>query len=90
MGVERPRYGLDRAGRDLVALRDQVRELADHRCRGVDGLGLAFERENVAAEKDITLEMALERPEHGVFAARELRGDCVVELELLAHRFVLS
>ena len=83
--VERARDGLDRAGRDLVALDDQLRELVDDRGGGVDRLGLAVERQHVAAQEHVAVQMSLQRPQDGVLAAGELGGDRVVELDLLTH-----
>ena len=72
-------------GRDLVALLDQLGELAHDRGRGVDRGLVALEREHVAAQEDVAVEVALERPQDRVLAARQLGGDGVVELERLAH-----
>ena len=85
MLVERAADGLDRARGDLVALRDQLGELADDRRGRVDGGGLAVEREHVAAQVDLAVEMPLERSQHRVLAAGQLGGDGIVKLDRPAH-----
>ena len=46
---------------------------------------VAVEREHVAAQEHVAVEVALERPQHGVAAAGELARNRVVELELLTQ-----
>ncbi len=88
MLIERAADGLDRAGSDLVALLDQLGELADDRFGGVHRVIVALQREDVAPQVDVAVEVALERAQHGVLAARQLGGDGIVELERLAHYVV--
>ena len=57
---------------------------------GVDGVGVALEREHVAAQEDVAVQVALERPQDRVLAARQLGGDGVVELELLSRQVPLA
>ena len=83
--VQRVGDRLDRPGRDLVSLGDQFRELAHDGRAGVDSGGVALEREHVAAQEHITVQVPLQRAQHRVLAARQLGGDCVVELELPAQ-----
>ena len=85
MLVERAGHRLDRARGDLVALGDQVRELAHDGGAGLDGRLVALEREHVAAQEHVAVEMALERAQHGVLAAGQLGGHRVVELDRAAH-----
>jgi hypothetical protein len=80
--VERARDRLDRAGRDLVALLDQVDQLADDGLRRADFGRIPGEGEDVAAEVEIDVEMTLERAQHGVLGSGQLRGDRVVDREL--------
>jgi hypothetical protein len=48
--VERAGDRLDRAGRDLVALGDQVGELVHHRSCSVDCVRLAIERQAISSQ----------------------------------------
>ncbi len=75
--VERAGDGGDRARADLVPARDQVGELAHDALAGERLALLAVEREHVAAQEHLAVEMRLERAQHGVLAARQLGGDFV-------------
>ena len=83
--VERAGDGLDRAGRDVVALADEVGELAHDRAAGRDLVLGAVEREHVAAQEHVAVEVLLERLHHLVAGPGELGGDFVGKLELGAH-----
>src|SRR5581483_5419333 len=83
--LERARDRLDRPRRKLVALSDQLRQLADHRLRGFDGLGGAVERQHVAAQEHGAVELALERLEDRVAGAGQLRCRRVVKFDLVSH-----
>ena len=61
---------LDRAGGDLVPLLDQVDQLADDRLGGPDLGGVSVKGEDIAAQKEVDVEMALERPQDRVLGAR--------------------
>ena len=78
MLIERVGDRFDRPGRNLVALGDQLRQLAHHGSGGVDGLGVTLEREHVAPQIHVAVEVPLQRPQDRVLAARQLGGDCVV------------
>jgi hypothetical protein len=82
VGVEGAGHGLDRARRNLVALLDQVDELGDDGLGGLYVAGGAVEGEHVATQIERRAEVALERPQHGVLGARQLRGDVVVDRQL--------
>ena len=84
--VERARHRLDRPRSDLVALGDQLGQLADDLLGRADRVLLAVEREHVAAEKDLTIEMALKGAQDGVTAAGQLSRDGVVDLDLSTQR----
>ena len=70
----------DRPGSDLVAARDQLRQLAHDALAGVRVDLLAVEREQVAAQEHLAREVLLQRPQHRVLAARELDRDVVGKL----------
>ena len=78
MLVKRTRDGLDRSGRNVVALLDQLRQLANDRARGLHRALLAVERQHIAAQVDVAVEVALERAQNAVLTARQLGGDRVV------------
>ena len=80
--VEGARDGLDRAGGDLVALLDQVDDLADHGLGGADLAGLAVEGEHVPAQVDLAAQVPLERAQHRVLGAGQLGGHGVVDRQL--------
>ncbi len=82
VAVERAGDRLDRAGRDLVALAHQVGHLAHDGPRHRDGVVVAVERQHVAPQEDLAVEVLLERLHHHVARAGELRGDLVGKLEL--------
>ena len=86
--VERAGDHLDRAGRDLVAVLDQLGQLVDHAASGVDVDVLALERQHVAAQVHGAVEMVFERLEHGVLGAGQFGGDAVVELDRGARQEV--
>ena len=75
---------LDRAGRDLVALADQVGQLAHDGLGHADLVVAAVDRQDVAAQEDVGVEVALERLHHDVAGPGQLGGDFVRELELAA------
>ena len=68
-------------GRDLVALLDQLGELAHDLAPALTASSVAVERDDVAAQEDVAVEVVLERLQHGVLAARELGGDRVGQLD---------
>src|SRR4029077_6608001 len=80
--IERAGDGLDRARGDLVSLLDQVDQLAYDGLRGADLGRLAVQGEDVAAEVEVDVEVALEGTEDRVLGAGQLRGDGVVDLKL--------
>jgi hypothetical protein len=84
VAVERGRDRLDRARGDLVALADEVGQLANDRLPDLDGGGVAVEREHVPAQVDVAVEVALERLHDHVARPGELGGDVVRELDLAA------
>ena len=51
----------------------------------LDGLLVAVERDDVAAQVQVAVEVRLERAQHRVLGSRQLGGHRVVELEL-AHQ----
>ena len=83
--VERALDRLDRARRDLVALDDQLGELVHDRGSGLDRVGLAVERQHVAAQEHVAVQMSLQRPQDRVLAAGELGRNRVLELYLPTH-----
>jgi hypothetical protein len=83
--VERAGHGADRPGRDLVPALDELDDLADDLGRLVDGLGLAVEREHVAAQEHLHLDVLLERAQDRVPGPAELGGDRVGQLDLSPH-----
>ena len=83
--VERVGDRLDRAGCDLVALADEVGELAHDRLGDLDLRLAAVERQDVPAQEDLAVEVTLERPHDGVARARKLARDFVWQLQLGAH-----
>src|SRR3954470_19790812 len=64
---------------------DEIRHLADHLLGSLHGLRAALERDDVAAQEDVGLEIALERLEQRVAAAGQLLGRLVVDLDLGPH-----
>ena len=73
---------LDRAGGDLVPLLDQVDQLADHGLGGADVAGVAVQREDIAAQEEVDVEMPLQGLQDRVLGAGQLRGDGVVDRQL--------
>ena len=71
VAVERARDGVDRAAADLVALVGEVGELAHHERRRRDGLGVAVERHDVAAQEELAVDVLLELAQHVVAVAGE-------------------
>ena len=65
-----------------MALLDQVDQLVDHGRRGLHVAGVAVEGEDVAAQVEVAVEAAAQRPQHRVLGARQLGGDGVVEGQL--------
>src|SRR6185503_10749905 len=88
--VERTRDRLDRAGRDLVALPDEVGHLTHdgpgHRHRVV----VAVQRQHVPPEEDLAVEVLLERLHDRVAQARKLGGDLVRELDMYPQGVSIS
>ena len=95
-GLERAGHRFDRPRRDVVALLDQLDHLVDDGRRLGDVVGLALERQHVAAQVQVGVEPLAQAAQHGVLRARQLGGDGVVEgqlpacqvsgTQLLAHR----
>ena len=85
VAVERPGDRLDRARRDLVARADQVGQLADHGPSHPDGLVVAVEGEDVAAQVDLAVEVLLERLHDLVAGPGQLGGHFVRKLQLRTH-----
>ena len=83
--VEHARDGLDRGRPELVAARDERGQLAHDRRRGLHRVGLAVERDDVAAQVDRAVEVVLERAQDLVLGAGQLGRDLVGELELAAR-----
>jgi hypothetical protein len=77
----------DRAGRDLVALADQVGHLAHDGARHRDRVVVTVEREHVPAQEDLAVEVLLECLHHRVARSGELRGNLVRKLELDSHQW---
>ncbi len=88
--VQRAGDGADRAGPDLVAARDQVGELAHDALARARLILRALQREQVAAQEDAALQMALQRAQHGVLAARQLGRDIPRQLDLGPHNLCAS
>ena len=65
-----------------MALLDQVDQLAHDGLGGADVAGVAVEREDVAAQEEVDLEVPLERPQDRVLGSGQLGGDRVVDREL--------
>ena len=51
-----------------------------------DGLRVAVERDDVAAQEQVAVDVALERAQDAVAAAAERGGDLVGDLDLAAHQ----
>jgi hypothetical protein len=80
--VERPGHRFDRPRRDLVALLDQLDHLVDDMGRLLDVGGLALERQHVAAQVELGVELAAQRPQHRVLRPGQLGRHGVVEGQL--------
>jgi len=85
VAIERAGDRLDRAGSDLVALPDQVAELADDGTAHADRLLVAVQREDVPAQVDLAVEVLLERLHDEVLGPCQLGGHLVGKLQLDAH-----
>ena len=72
-------------GRDLVTFRDQVAELAHDRGAGLHRLRVAVQRQHVAAQEHVAVQVTLQRAEDRVLRAGQAGGHLVVELDLAAH-----
>ena len=83
--VERVGDRRDRPLGDLVALLDELGQLADDERRAGDRLGLAVERHDVAAQEQVAVDVVLERAQDAVAGAAQGGGDLVGDLELAAH-----
>ena len=70
--VERAGDGRDRPGGDLVALLDELGQLLHDGRGGLHGRLVAVEGDDVAAQEDVAVDVALERPEHRVAGAGQL------------------
>jgi hypothetical protein len=68
-----------------VAGRDELDHLAHDLLGRLHRLGLAVERDDVAAQEHVGGEIVLERLQDGIPRAGELLGDLVVELDLSPH-----
>ena len=77
-------------GRHVVALADQVGQLAHHLAPGGHRVGLAVQRQDVAAQEDVAVEALLQRAHDHVVGPRQLGGHLVAELDLLSHYGVSS
>ena len=84
--VQRVGDGGDGSGRDVVTLRDEVGQLADHGRGGLHRLVVPVERDDVAPQEQVAGDVFLQRPQHRVPAARQLGGDLVGKLDLAADR----
>src|SRR4051812_37684626 len=84
--VERVGHRGDRPLGDLVALLDEVRQLAHDDRRGGHRLRLAVEGDDVAAQEQLAVDVALEGAQDLVVGAAQRGGDLVGELELAAHQ----
>src|SRR5690606_28421814 len=71
---------------DLVAAVDQVGQLAHHHRGLLDRLALAVQRDHVAAQEQVAVDVALQPPQHLVLGAAERGGDVVADLDLAAHQ----
>ena len=83
--VQGARDSLDGAGRDVVALADELRKLAHDSGARFHGVLVTLEREHVAAQKHVGIEMALERPQHGILASGQFGRHRVVKLDRATH-----
>src|SRR3954451_2993140 len=68
-----------------MAARDQLGQLGDHLLADLHLLGLTVEGDHVPAQEDLCVEVPLERAQHGVLGAGQLRGDSRIEGDLLPH-----
>ena len=85
VAVERAADRLDRAGRDLMTLAHEVRDLAHDGLGGGDIGVTAVEREHVAAQVDGAVEVVLERLHDRVVGAAKLGCHLLGELQLRSH-----
>ncbi len=69
-----------------MALLDELGQLAHDDGGRRDGLGLAVERDDVAAQEQVAADVALERAQDVVARAGERLGDLVGDLDLAAHQ----
>src|SRR4029079_15932069 len=76
----------DRPLGDLVALLDEVRELAHDDRGGGHRLGLAIERDDVAAQEELAVDVALEGAQDLVVGAAQRGRDLVVEIVMATHQ----
>ena len=83
--VEHARDRLDRRRADLVPAGHERGQLAHHGGAGLHRVGLAVERDDVAAQVDRAVEVLLERAQDLVLGAGQLGGDLVGELQLAAR-----
>jgi hypothetical protein len=65
-----------------VPLFDQIDQLSDDGLGGPDLGGVSVKGEDVAAQIEVDIEMALERPQDRVLGPGQLRGDGVVDRQL--------
>ena len=68
-----------------MAAGDQVGDLAHDLLGGDDGLVGALERDDVAAQEDVAVDVLLDLAQHRVLGARQLAGDVVGKLDLAPH-----
>ena len=80
--VEHAGDRLDRRGPDVVPARDELGQLAHDRRGELHRLGVAVERDHVAAQEDVGAQVLLERLEDLVLRAGQLGRHLVGELEL--------
>ena len=90
MRIERAGHRFDRPRRDLVPLLDQVDQLVDHCGRGLHVGRVAVEGEDVAAQVEVAVETAAQRPQDGVLGAGQLGGHGVVEGQLPTSQVSLA
>src|SRR5205807_9039860 len=83
--VQRAGDGLDGPRSDLVALGDEVGELAHHGLPRVHRLAGALQRDHVAPQEDVAVQVPLQRLEDRVLRPRQAGGHLVGKLQLTPH-----
>ena len=77
MGIQRTRHRGDRARPHLMTGGDQLGELTHDTLADLRLRLLAIERQQVAAEEHLAVQLRLQRAQHDVLAARELGRNSV-------------